>query len=99
MAVKLHRCSAMWVKIEGHPCWRVQRALDEAEIEYEVVKHPSFPRGRRADYIELTGGESALPAVQLEDGTVIREESKDLARRIREGRLTTAGGQGGESAT
>jgi glutaredoxin len=87
MPVKLHRCSAMWVKIDPHPGWRVQKALDEAGIEYELVKHPSFPRGKRAEYIELTGGESVLPAIELGDGSLIREESKDLAARIREGRL------------
>jgi glutathione S-transferase len=90
MAVKLHRCSNTWVKINAHPCWKVQKALDEAGVDYELVKHPSFPRSRRADYIELTGGESALPAVELEDGTVIREESADLAARIKEGRLGSA---------
>jgi glutathione S-transferase len=86
MTVKLHRCSNMWVKINAHPCWKVQKALDEAGVEYEVVKHPSFPRGRRRDYIELTG-QSALPAIELEDGTIVREESADLAARVREGRL------------
>ena len=85
MAVKLHRCGNMWVKIGGHPCWRVQKALDEAGIQYEVVKHPSL-RSKRTDLRELTGQEK-LPAIQLEDGTVIREESKDLAARIREGGL------------
>ncbi len=85
MAVKLHRCSAMWVKIGGHPCWRVQKALDDAGIEYEVVKH-SNRRSKRADYEKLTG-QKMLPAIELEDGTVIREESKDLAARIKEGRL------------
>ena len=90
MAIKLHRCSTMWVKIDGHPCWRVQKALDEAGVEYEVVKHAPFRKSKRTDYIELTGGDSRLPAVELEDGTVIREESKDLAARIREGRLTAA---------
>jgi glutathione S-transferase len=89
MAVKLHRCSTMWVKIDGHPCWRVQKALDEAGIDYEVVKHPPFRRSKRTDYIELTGGEAALPAIELEDGTVVREDSKDLAARIRDGRLAT----------
>jgi glutathione S-transferase len=88
MAVKLHRCTGTWVKIDGHPCWRVQKALDESGVEYEVVEHPVFPRSRRRAYRELTGGESALPAIELEDGTVIREESKDLAARIREGRLS-----------
>lgn len=90
MAVKLHRCSGTWVKISAHPCWRVQKALDDAGVDYEVVKHPAFPRSKRSAYIELTGGESALPAIELEDGTVIREESKDLAARISEGRLGAA---------
>ena len=49
MAVQLHRCPVMWLKIEGHPCWRVQKALDEAGIEYEVVKQP-LRRGRRIEY-------------------------------------------------
>ena len=40
------------------------------------------------DYTELTG-QTALPAIELEDGTVICEESKDLAARIRDGRLTS----------
>ena len=81
----------MWVKIEEHPCWRVQKALDEAGIEYEVVKHP-FRRSKRTEYVELTG-QKLLPAIELEDGTVIREESKDLAARIREGRLREGSGQ------
>ena len=47
MPVKLHRCSNMWVKVEGHPCWRVQKVLDEAGVEYEVVKHSGLRRGKR----------------------------------------------------
>jgi glutathione S-transferase len=87
MALKLHRCTVGWLKA-GHPCWTVQKALDEQGVEYELVKHPPFPRSRRKDYIALTGGEAALPAIELEDGTVIREDSKDLAARVRDGRLT-----------
>jgi hypothetical protein len=86
MAVKLHRCSNLWVKIGGHPCWRVQKALDESGIEYEIVKHPSFRRSKRTEYKELAGTDR-LPSIELEDGTIIREESKDLAARVREGRL------------
>jgi glutaredoxin len=86
MAVKLHRCSNIWVKVDPHPCWRVQKALDEAGVEYEIVKHPSFRRSKRTEVIELSG-QSALPVIELEDGTAIREESKDLAARIRDGRL------------
>jgi glutathione S-transferase len=89
MAVKLHRCSNVWVKIGAHPCWKVQKALDEAGVEYEIVKHPAFRRSKRTAYTELTGGERALPAIELEDGTVIREESEDLVARVREGRLAT----------
>ena len=87
MAVKLHRCSTMWVKVDAHPCWRVQKALDEAGIAYEVVKHPAFRRSQRTQLQELTG-QDKLPAIELEDGTVLREESKELAARIRSGRLT-----------
>ena len=86
MAVKLHRCGNMWVKVGGHPCWRVQKALDEAGIPYEVVKHP-LSRSKRTELQEMTG-QDKLPAIELEDGTVIREESKDLAARVRAGRLT-----------
>jgi hypothetical protein len=33
MTIRLHRCSAMWAKFGAHPCWNVQKALDEEEIE------------------------------------------------------------------
>jgi glutathione S-transferase len=85
MPVKLHRCSTLWIK-GPHPCWQVQKALDEQGVEYEVVRHPVL-RGRRKDYIALTG-QKLFPAIELQDGRVIREESKDLAARIREGRLS-----------
>jgi hypothetical protein len=87
MAIKLHRCSIMWIK-GPHPCWQVQKALDEKGVDYQVVKHPPL-RGRRKDYVALTG-QAKLPAIQFEDGRVLREESRDLAARIREGRLDEA---------
>jgi hypothetical protein len=85
MAVKLHRCSNMWVKLGGHPCWRVQKALDNAGVEYEVVKGP-VRRGKRTETLERTG-QPKYPWIEFEDGRVLREESKDLAERIRSGRL------------
>jgi glutathione S-transferase len=85
MAVKLHRCPVMFNKLPGHPCWRVQNALDDAGIEYEVVKEPAL-RFNRKEYERQTG-QRALPAIEFEDGTFLREESADLAARIREGRL------------
>jgi hypothetical protein len=86
MAIKLHRCPATWVKLSGHPCWRVQRALDEMSVDYEVVKEPWPLRSRRTAVIEGTG-QSALPAIELEDGTWYREQSADMVRAIRAGRF------------
>jgi glutathione S-transferase len=85
MAVKLHRCSTMWVKIDAHPCWRVQKALDEQGIEYEVVKGPLRP-GKRDD-LERVSGQRKYPAIEYEDGRVYRAESADMAKRIRDGKL------------
>ncbi len=85
MAVKLHRCSSMWMKINAHPCWKVQKAMDEEGIEYEVVKGP-LRRGKR-DEIERMSGQRQYPVIQFEDGSVYRAESKDMAARIREGKL------------
>ena len=42
MAVKFHRCGNLWIKVDGHPCWRVQKALDAAGVEYEIVKEPTM---------------------------------------------------------
>jgi hypothetical protein len=85
MAIKLHRCSNQWVKIKGHPCWRVQKALDDQGIEYEVVPGP-LSRKKRDVMVEHTG-QALYPAIEFEDGTWYREESKDMERTIREGRL------------
>ena len=89
MAVKLHRCSIMWAR-GPHPCWKVQHALDDAGIAYEVVKHPPFPRSRRRD-VEAKTGQRALPVIEFADGTALREESKQLIARIRAGQLTGPG--------
>lgn len=90
MPVKLHRCSSMWVKIDAHPCWKVQKALDEQGIEYEVVKGPL--RGGKRDDLERLSGQRKYPVVEFEDGSVYREESKDMAARIRAGELFEAQG-------
>jgi glutathione S-transferase len=88
MAVKLHRCSTTWVKIDAHPCWRVQKALDEQGIEYEVVKGPLRP-GKRNE-LEQLSGQRKYPAIELEDGEVYREESKQMAARIEADKLFEA---------
>ena len=90
MAVKLLRCSNLWVKIGGHPCWRVQKALDEQGIEYDVVRLP-FRKSKR-DQVRQVSGQDSYPVIQFEDGRVYREESKDMAARIRAGKLFEQGG-------
>ena len=85
MAIKLHRCGGQWVKIRAHPCWRVEKALIDMGIDYERVPGPQRRSDRKA-VIEGTG-QQKYPAIQFEDGTWYREESKDMERRIREGGL------------
>jgi hypothetical protein len=86
MAVKLHRCPNIWAKLSGHPCWKVQKALDEQGIAYEVVPGPWPGRKNRTAVIEGTG-QALYPAIQFEDGSWYRKESKEMERTIREGKL------------
>ncbi len=78
----------MWAKYDGHPCWRVQKALDEQGVEYEVVKGPLRP-GKR-DELEQVSGQRKYPAIEFEDGRAYRDESKEMAARIRAGKLFEA---------
>jgi Glutaredoxin len=82
MAVKLHPCSTRW---KFGPCWRVQKALDEQGIDYEVVKGPARP-GKRVDLQRLSG-QNLYPVIEFENGSIYREESKDMAATIRAGKL------------
>ncbi len=96
MAIKLYRCSNLWVKLDGHPCWKVQKALDEQGIEYEIVKGPYF-RSKR-DELEQLSGQRKYPVIEFEDGEVYREESKAMAERIRDGKLMEADQPAADSA-
>jgi glutathione S-transferase len=96
MAVKLHRCSAMWAKVGAHPCHRVQKALDEQGIEYEVVKGPLRPSKR--EELQRISGQRKYPTIELEDGSAYREESADMAKRIRAGELFEGSGDAAASA-
>lgn len=95
MAVKLHRCSLTWFKSGIHPCWRVQKALDEQGVEYEVVTGPLRP-GKR-DELKQLSGQRKYPAIEFEDGSVYREESADMKERIEAGKLFE--GRGGATAS
>jgi glutathione S-transferase len=88
MAVKFHRCSTTWFKIDAHPCWRAQKALDEAGVDYDLALH-SAVRFRRPEVAEMTGGKQALPIIEFEDGSLLFE-SKVIAERARAGTLVPA---------
>ena len=90
MAIKLHRCSNVWVKLSSHPCWKVQSALDEAGISYEIVKGPLRPSKR--DETQRLSGQRKYPVIEFEDGSVYREESKDMAATIAAGQLDSKRG-------
>jgi glutathione S-transferase len=84
MAIKLHRCSGTFVKIGGHPCWRAQKALDDAGIEYELVLHSGL-RFRRPEVVAQTG-QRKVPYIEFEDGTTLLE-STEIASRAKNGTL------------
>lgn len=83
MAVKLHRCRNEWLRIG--PCWKVEKALRQMGVAYELAPGPSRP-SRRDELVAHTG-QRLYPAIELEDGTWYREESKDMVRAIRAGKL------------
>lgn len=88
MAIKLHRCSNVWLKFGGHPCWRVQKALDEAGVNYELVRMPWAPWKR--EETERVTGQKSYPWIEFDDGSIYREQSKDMAERSRAGKLSEA---------
>ena len=90
MAIILHRCPATWARYGRHPCWKVQKALDEQGIEYEVVKGPLLP-GKREE-LEGISGQRKYPTIEFEDGSTYREESAEMAARIRAGELFSEAG-------
>jgi glutathione S-transferase len=87
MAVKLHRCPTHWAKLKGHPCWRVEKALIDEGIPFELVPGPL--RRSKRDALEALSGQRQYPVIVREDGSVYREQSKDMEKRIRDGRLNS----------
>lgn len=83
MTVKLHRCRFTWMKVDR--CSRVQNALDDMGIEYELVIWPISRRKR--DAMVALSGQKYYPVIEFEDGSVYREDSKDMAATIRAGKL------------
>lgn len=85
--MKLHRCSGTWAKFSLHPCWKVQKALDDSGVEYELVQEGSaFKSASRENTIEKTG-QKQFPWIEFDDGSFYRDESKAMAETIRAGQL------------
>jgi len=87
-AIKLHRCSTKW---KVGPCWRVQKALDEQGIDYALVTGPART-SKRTDLQRLSG-QKLYPVIEFENGSIYREESKDMAATIRAGELDEKAGE------
>lgn len=83
MAVKLHRCRYTWARTELDACWRVQKALNQMGIEYEVVKHAKLDRAE----VERLTGQPWFPVIEFEDGSAYHAQSREMAETIRAGRL------------
>ena len=83
------------MKIGTHPCWKVEKALIDMGIEYETVAGSAMPwqREKRSELIGKTGA-NRYPAIEFEDGSVYREESKEMEETIRSSRLLEKAGSG-----
>jgi len=83
--IKLHRCSYTFLHIVMDACWKVERALKEQGVPYEVVKHGwGKSDSSRSEVIELSG-QKLLPVIETPAGEVYRAESDDMAARVRNG--------------
>jgi hypothetical protein len=63
----------------------VEKALKDMGIGYALAPGPYRP-GKRDEMLEHTG-QKLYPAIEFEDGTWYRAESKDMERTIRDGKL------------
>jgi len=90
MAVTLHRCTSQFVKIKGHPCWKIEKALQDMGIDY--TRAPGPVRRSKRDHIAESTGQRLYPAIEFEDGTWYREESKEMEKTIRAGKLMEKAG-------
>jgi glutathione S-transferase len=78
------------VKLAGHPCWKVEKALKEMGVDYEVAPGPV--RRSKRDHMEAHTGQRQYPAIEFENGTWYREQSAEMERTIRAGKLMEKSG-------
>ena len=90
MAVTLHRCTSQFVKIKGHPCWKIEKALQDMGIDYK--RAPGPVRRSKRDHMAEATDQRLYPAIEFEDGSWYREQSKDMEQTIRAGKLMDKAG-------
>ncbi len=84
--VRLYRCFLTFVHHDFDACWKVQKALDEQGIDYEIVKASAHPRSLRKEVIAVSG-QDRVPMIEFENGSSYRAESAEMAAEINAGRL------------
>ena len=85
--VKLHRCSYTFLHVSADACWRLQKALEEQGVDYEIVKQGYGKSEKaRAEVVKLSG-QKFLPMLVFSDGTVYREETDDMIAKLKAGEL------------
>jgi glutathione S-transferase len=85
--IKLHRCSYTFLHANVDACWRMQKALDEQGVDYEIVKHGwGKSEKSRSDVVALSG-QKYVPVLELPDGTIYREETDDMIAKLKAGEL------------
>ena len=86
--IKLHRCNAMWVKIEPASVLAgaegAERVRDRVRLVKRGLRVQEARAGRRPSSRPVR---SKFPWIEFEDGSVYREESADMAETIRAGKL------------
>ena len=95
MAVKLHRCPSIWVKTKGHPVLEGAEGARRPGHRLRARRRGRGRAGRAARPCSKAPARRSYPAIEFENGTWYREQSKEMERTIREGRLMEKAGGGG----
>jgi glutathione S-transferase len=85
--VKLHRCSYTFLHVNADACWRLQKALDEHGVDYEVVKEGYGKTEKSRGAVIALSGQKLLPVLELADGTVFREDTDQMVAKLKAGEL------------
>jgi len=85
--VKLHRCSVPTpgFAVKWHACAKVQQALDERGIDYEIAREGVIRLRRK--WVKQHTGQGLLPVIEFGDGSTYRAESDEMVARISAGKL------------